>query len=325
MHAMRRMGPSSQRGLALITAVLVVAIVATVAAYLGLAQQVWLRQTQNLSDRAQAESLRQGALDWVAMLLARDAKQNQVDHLGEPWAKQLPPLPAEGGMVAVSIRDAQGLFNLNNLLLLPDLNNPSGVDIDVFKRLLSAQGLDQALAYALLDWIDANSDKQTGGAEDTDYLALPQPYRAANQLLTSVDELRLVQGFTPEVVEKLRPYVTALPERTSINVNTAVGPVLSAMFTSLPGATLQMLLKNRETQPFTGKDKFQQQLPPGLPLVQAAYDVNTSYFLVTIDVRVGRLQRRAEALIFRPQGRPATVRWHRLNVMQPEAGPDEKT
>jgi general secretion pathway protein K len=322
MHDMRRMGPSSQRGLALITAVLVVAIVATVAAYLGLAQQVWLRQTQNLSDRAQAESLRQGALDWVAMLLARDGKQNQVDHLGEPWAKQLPPLPAEGGMVAVSIRDAQGLFNLNNLL---NAGNPSAADIGVFQRLLSALGLDQALAYALLDWIDANSDKSPGGAEDTDYLALAQPYRAANQLLTDVDELRLVQGFTPEVVEKLRPYVTALPGRTTINVNTAVEQVLSAMFTNLPASTLQTLLKNRETQPFTDPAKFQQQLPAGQPPPQAAYGVNTSYFLVTIDVRVGQLQRRAEALILRPQGRPATVRWHRLNVMQPEAGPDEKT
>lgn len=314
--------PSSQRGLALITAVLVVAIVATVAAYLGLGQQVWLRQTQNLTDRAQAESLRQGALDWIAMLLARDAAANKVDHLGEMWAKQLPPLPAEGGVIAVTISDAQGRFNLNNLLRS---GNPSGPDIAMFQRLLRALQLDPALADPLLDWMDADSNKRPAGAEDVDYLARPQPYRAANQPLTSVDELRLVQGYTPEVVEKLRPYVSVLPEATPLNINTAVDQVLSALFTDLPVSALQTVLQNRENQPFTDKSQLQNQLPSGHPAPDAAYGVSTSYFLVNLDIRIGRLQRRTEALIYRPDGRTATVLWHRLNALLPAAKPDEKT
>jgi general secretion pathway protein K len=311
---------SRQRGLALITAVLVVAIVATVAAYLALGQQVWLRQTQNLADRAQSESLRQAALDWIALLLARDAQQNKVDDLGELWAKQLPPLPAEGGLIAVSISDAQGLFNLNNLLRN---GNPSPPDITVFQHLLTALGLDSNLYGALIDWMDANSDLSPGGAEDVDYLALPHPYRAANQPLTSVDELRLVRGFTPDVVEKLRPYVTVLPQPTSININTAVDQVMAAMFTNLPASALQPLLQNRISQPFTDNSQLMQRLPAGTPPPQAAYGVNTSYFLVTLDVRVGGLQRRSEALIFRPYGKPATVVWHRQNVLQPETKADE--
>ena len=127
---------STQRGVVLITAVLIVAIIAGVAASLGLGQQVWLRQTENLIERAQADSLRRSALDWVAILLRRDADDNKLDHLGELWAKQLPPLPTEGGMIAVSIRDAQGLFNLNNLVRN---GAPSAADIGVFQRLLTAQ------------------------------------------------------------------------------------------------------------------------------------------------------------------------------------------
>jgi len=313
---------SRQRGLALITAVLVVAIVATVATYLALGQQIWLRQTQNLADRAQAESLRQAALDWIALLLTRDAEQNKVDHLGELWAKQLPPLPAEGGVIAATISDAQGRFNLNNLLRG---GNPSQPDIGVFQHLLTALGLDPTLTDAVIDWMDANSDRLPGGAEDVDYLALPHPYRAANQPLTTVDELRLVRGFTPDIVEKLRPYVTVLPEATSININTAVDQVLAAMFTNLPASALQPLLQSRVSQPFTDNSQLMQRLPPGQAAPQAAYAVNTSYFLVTLDVRVGGLQRRSEALIYRPYGKPATVLWHRQNVLQLETKADEKT
>jgi general secretion pathway protein K len=313
---------SRQRGLALITAVLVVAIVATVAAYLALGQQVWLRQTENLADRAQSESLRQAALDWIALLLTRDAAQNKVDDLGELWAKQLPPLPAEGGMIAVSISDAQGRFNLNNLLRG---GNPSAADIGVFQRLLTALGLDPTLTDALIDWMDANSDRLPGGAEDVDYLALPHPYRAANQPLTSVDELRLVRGFTPDIVEKLRPYVTVLPEATSININTAVDQVMTALFTNLPASAVQPLIQNRINQPFTDPSQLMQRLPPGQAAPQAAYGVITSYFLVTLDVRVGGLQRRSEALIHRPYGKPATVLWHRQNALQVETKADEKS
>jgi general secretion pathway protein K len=99
MRMLRSPNRRTQRGVVLITAVLIVAIIAGVAASLGLGQQVWLRQTENLIERAQADSLRRSALDWVAILLRRDANDNKFDHLNEPWAKQLPPLPTEGGMI----------------------------------------------------------------------------------------------------------------------------------------------------------------------------------------------------------------------------------
>jgi general secretion pathway protein K len=309
--------PARQRGLAVITAVLIVAIIATIAAYLGLGQQVWLRQTENLVERAQADSLRQAALDWVAMLLTRDASQNKTDHLGELWAKQLPPLPAEGGMIAVKIRDAQERFNLNNLLRS---GNPGPADIAMFQRLLRAQGFDPALAEALIDWLDANSTTAgPGGAEDVEYLALSNPYRAANQLLTSVDELRLVRGFDAHVVETLRPLVTALPEATATNVNTAIEPVLDALLPAAPAGVWTDFLKTREAAPLTEPGQLSARLPPGTDTSQMpTWVINTRYFLVNIAIRVGRTERRSEALIFRPEGKPATVLWHRLTPVLPE-------
>jgi general secretion pathway protein K len=308
----------NQQGLALITAVLVVAIVATVATTLALGEQVWFRQAQNMANRAQAESLRQGALNYAAILLARDT--NQTDHLGEPWAQPLPPLPVEDGMLAFTVQDAQGRFNLNNLL---QSNGTVSVDnIAIFQRLLIALGLDPGLSGALRDWLDSNDTvDSSGGAEDIEYLSLPQPYRTAKQPLQSVDELRLVKGFTAKTVERLRPYVTALPVSTKVNINTAPDQVLAAL-TNLPASALKPVLDSRVSQPFT--DCTQLNGRAGATAPATLCDIKTGYFLVTIDIRYGRLQRLTEALIGRASGK-ATVLWHRLPPLQFEIKPDEKT
>jgi len=318
---MRTRSLRSQRGIVLVTAILIVVIIAGVAATLGLAQQVWLRQTENFVDRAQADSLRYSAIHWVAILLVREDKDKQVDSLDELWAKQLPPLPSEGGLITVSISDAQSLFNLNNLVR--NKNVPSTEDIGIFQRLLSAQGIDPALTQALIDWIDSGMDAGPGGAEDPDYLSLPTPYRAANQPLTSIDELHLIKGFTPAVVEKLRPLVTVLPNPTSINVNTVIEPVLAAMFVN-PPAGLDAVLRNRANQPFKTIDDFKKQFPPGTPFPNGI-GTNTGYFLVNIGVRVGRLDRRSEVLINRPASGAATALWYRTNPVPIQPKTDEKT
>jgi general secretion pathway protein K len=311
-----------QQGLALITAVLVVAIVATVATTLAIGEQVWFRQAQNINNRAQAESLRRGALNYAAILLTRD--DAKIDHLGELWAKPLPPLPVEDGMIAFAVSDAQGRFNLNNLV---QKGAPNKESIDMFQRLLTSLGIDPVLSGALLDWLDSNTTVDyPGGAEDIEYLALPQPYRSANQPLQSVDELRLVKGFSAKVVEQLRPYVTALPVPTTVNVNTAPDQVLAALCTNLPAAALQPVLDNRVSKPFTDAAQFITQVPSCTPAPPPSlYGINTGYFLVTIDIRYGRLLRRTEALIERASGKPATILWHGQPPLQFETNPDEKT
>lgn len=319
--------PHTQRGLALITAVLVVAIVATTAATLALGEQVWFRQSQNMADRAQAVSLRQGALNYAAILLARDLtlNNNNVDHLGELWAQPLPPLPVEGGMITFRVSDAQGLFNLNNLV-----NNgaPSPPDIEMFRRLLVSLLLNPELRYALLDWLDIDNNVSTAGAEDTEYLALSKPYRAANRLLESVDELRLIRGFDAKTVEKLRPYVVALPGRTLVNVNTAPELVLAALFTTPPPppAALKLLVDSRVSQPFPDQTNFASRVPPSNVALTSLYGVATNYFLVNIDIVYGRLQRRTVALINRrAAGQPAVILWQQLPPLQFETDTDEKT
>ena len=313
--------PHRQRGLALITAVLIVAIVATVATTLALGEQVWFRQAQNMKDRAQAISLRQGAASYAAILLGRD--DAAIDHLDEPWAQTLPPLPVEDGMIAFKVDDAQGRFNLNNLLRGGALSTP---DIAMFQRLLTSLGLDPSLSEALIDWLDLDSDARPGGAEDIEYLSLPQPYRTANQMLQSVDELRLVKGFSAKAVEKLRPYVTALPGATTVNVNTAPEQVLAALCTNLSAAALKPFLDSRATQPLKSPGEFPARVPACAPAPQASlYGTTTGYFLVTIDIRYGRLQRQTLALIRRAAAGKAAVVWHQQPPLIVEAETENNT
>lgn len=290
----------------LVTALLVVAIVAATAAYLSLGQQVWLRQTENLSDRAQADSMRHAALAWVSILLTRELKDGPTDHLGETWAKNFPPLPYEGGTIAAVIGDAQARFNLNNLVRS---GKPSAPDVGVFQKLLQLEGLDPGLAEAVVDWIDIDSETRPGGAEDTEYLSNSPPYRAANQPLTSVDELRLVQGFTPAIVEVLRPYIVVLPEPTAINVNTASQTVISALFPDLTMGQALLVTRARDERPFTEATEVTKLLPQGQRPTQVPLSVATGYFLVDLHIGYQRLQRSAVALINR-RANGTRVLWH---------------
>lgn len=314
-----------QGGLALVTAMLVVAIVAAIAAYLSLGQEVWIRQTQNLVDRSQANKVADGALDLVLRVLDEDAKKNNpTDDLTQDWAQTLPPLPVENGSVAIKIDDAQAGFNLNSLWRN---GAPSQPDIGVFQRLLESLGLDPGLIDALIDWIDPDSQPRPNGAEDLYYLTLKPPYRAANQPLQSVDELRLVRGFDAKTVEKLRPYVVALPMPTPVNINTTNAVVLSALFNSLPLQTAQGLIDQRDknNQPF--KDKSQLQARAGqAPASDLIYDVKTSYFVADIQTNFGRLYRETQALISRPGGgQPSAILWQSgvLRVELPKTGEDQ--
>jgi len=313
----------AQRGIALVTAMLIVAIAAAIAAQIAFAHQIWFRQMENIADRDATDWLRRGALHWASLALLEDAGQNSIDHLGENWAMALPTLPVEGGAIKVSIEDAQARFNLNSVAG----QDPASVaNLEVLKRLLGVLRLEPLLANAVADWIDPDIEARAGGAEDIDYLNLNPPYRAANRPMASVDELRLIRGFDAQTVRALLPYVTVLPLATStINVNTASAVVLAAL-TGIDLQTAERIVKERVGKPFNNTGEFNSKLaplpsPPGI-------DVKSVYFLVTLDTSIGRHERHSEALLQRDASRSTTVLWHRPQPLiggEPQAsdGSDE--
>jgi general secretion pathway protein K len=224
----RRTTPAAQRGVALITAVLIVALATILAVNVAFRGMLDQRRTATLFALDQGLEIALGAEAWAAEFLQRDLQESQTDHLGEKWAKPLPPLPIEGGTVAGRLEDLQGRFNLNNLVFADGTTNPEAVK--QFERILTALDIEPTWATAMADWID--QDTQPGfpdGAEDSVYTGQNPAYLAANMPITRVSELMVLPGFGAERFTKLKPYVAALPVGTPLNVCTASGIVLDAL------------------------------------------------------------------------------------------------
>lgn len=287
-----------QRGIAVITAILVVALVASAASFMAWQQQLWVRQVENLNAQAQSRAVVLAALQWARSALAQDARDNAVDHLDEGWAQPLTPLPVEGGELAGSVTDQQGLFNLNSVVRD---GKTSATDLAVFRRLLELLDLPPDLANAVIDWIDADGEvSYPGGAEDMDYLGLEPPYRVGNRALTSVDGLARVKGFDAETLARLRPFVTALPAPTQVNVNTAPAEVLAAAVADLPLDQARTLVDARTGQHFRDLADFRARLPKTVTQVnETVLAVGSRYFLVSGHARSGRAKVGYAALLER--------------------------
>ena len=298
---------AKQRGVAIVLAMAVVALAAMAATAMMLAQSTWSRESELTADHVQAQALIQSGVDWSRAVLADDRRSNSVDHLGEPWALRSPPMPVENGELAGDIADQQGLFNLNNLVKGGKVNLAQLVH---FQRLLSLLGLPTALAGALVDWIDADSEPQTqGGAEDETYLALQPPYLAANRPLIDVAELALVRGFDDGVRARLRPFVTALPRFTAVNANTASPEVLAAVVQGLGMDGARALVAQRERAHFRDLTDLLRQLPMGVLVAAEDISFSSDYFMATLRVTIGGAQARGVALLERGNtgGWPAIV------------------
>lgn len=217
-----------QRGVALITAVVLVAIATVLAARVGTEAALDLRRTAGIGALNQGWHVAMGAEAWAAEILRKDLQESQRDELNEAWAQPLPPLPVDGGTIEGGLEDMQGRFNLNNLLRADGTADEQ--NLDRFARLLELAGVDRRFAGALADWLDSDTvERFPDGAEDGVYLSQVPGYRAANGPVTSTSELLALPGFTLDDYARLRPHVAALPAGTRINVCTATPLVLAAL------------------------------------------------------------------------------------------------
>ncbi len=214
-----------QRGVALLTALLIAALAALLAVTAIERESLALQRTQSLIVDGQAWALA-GLLEAQAQArLARDAPAGPADTLAEPWAA-IDQGAWEIGSGQAELLDLQGRFNINNLAAG---GAAQAAWTSAFERLLQALEIDPAILPAVLDYLDADNEARAGGAEDAYYLRQTPPRRSADGPLTDVEELRAVRGITAAIFRRLGPQLAALPESTTINVNTADVPVLLAV------------------------------------------------------------------------------------------------
>ena len=219
---------SRQRGVILLSALVMVALAAVVAAALFFDTGLTGRRARSSYDFEQAWLLVHGAEAIAAQALADD--DGPTDTPSDSWASPVDPVEVEEGLtLEARLVELNGRFNVNTLVNADGTTNENAMK--VFTRLLELLELDAGWADMVADLIDQDTQPLANGGEDGLYLAQTPPHRAGNLTITSVSELLQMPGFTLEMFVKLEPYITTLPPSArTINVCTAPGLVLDALF-----------------------------------------------------------------------------------------------
>ena len=345
-----------QRGVAVITALLLTTLAISIVASLFWQQQVQVRSMENQRLHLQTRWILRGALDWSTLVLRQDAYTNRYTALTQVWATPLAETRLdqyiereriEGEVFDASLSgnivDATSRYNLRNLA--------SGTAIDaaqlaIFQRLLTTLQINPALAKTAANLIAASqpvvvaagavdpiTGQEIGGQEkDATDSANPDPAAQADpggggsadpadptqaaatipvvrtglgtpMKFLEVEDLLAVRGFTPEMLEKLRPYVIVLPERTPVNVNTAPAEVLAAVIPNFSLSEAKSLLARRRNVPWDDIAKFQTDISGRTPVADSV-SVKSDWFLVNSRIRLDRAALNAQALVQRSSANP---------------------
>jgi len=280
-----------ERGTAVFMAMLVVVAAATLVAGALWQQNALARETENERALTQARWLLRGAMDWAGLILEEDARTTSVDHRGEPWAVPLADtrLNEDDGRppayIAGRIDDEQSKFNLRNLV------GSDGVDrneLEMFRRLLALLGIDTGYADRI--------------GERT--VAALTARRAQADLGRAYAEELLQVGLERDALERLLPFVTMLPELTSLNVNTASAELLAARIPGLELVDAKRLVASRDRAYYKDVADALERLRQVAPATtDNRIAVTTSYFSIDGTVTYGAARLGARALVRRQAAR----------------------
>ena len=299
-----------QRGVAVITALLLTTLSVTIVASLFWQQQVQVRSMENQRLHLQTKWILRGALDWARLVLRQDGIDNRSHtSLRAVWNTPLAETRLDqyierervegeifNATLSGRIVDAASRYNLTNLTEGPVIN-PKHVKI--YKNLLVHLQIDPVLAERTAKLVsDAYPPIVTAlGAPQP---ATPPPVRTSVPFqLTAVDDLLSIPGYTLEIVNKLREFVIVLPEVTPVNVNTAKAEVIAALVQNYSVSQANALVARREQAYYLYKNAFKEQLYGAEPEDENSYEVKSEWFLVQSRVRLDRANLDAEALVNR--------------------------
>ncbi len=291
--AARKSGKGKQRGVALLIALLIVALGASLSSAMLWERNLATNRSALLLAQSQAWQYDIGAEAWAEQIIRRSANKN--DTLDSPWATKLPPLPIQGGALTGGIQDLEGLLNLNNLI--GKNGKVDKVALAALQRLLEALQIPPQIANAIADWEDPDDKvRSPGGAESGYYASLDPLYAPANAPFASVAGLRLVKGITPQIYARLSPFVSALPVATPININTAPAAVIAAIVPGITLARARELVSMRSKDGYGSIAAFQQ---IARRKIQFPLTLKSSFFLLSVTTSIGNTRLSLYSVIYR--------------------------
>ena len=276
----------SQTGIALITVMLVLAVVTVALVSMSSDRQMDIRRTENQLRSIQAWEYVYGVESWAINQLKIDADNNKYDDLNDSWSKPLGIKPIPEGTIKADIVDLQGRINLNNLLLD---GIASDEDVQRLKRLLTNLKINTDLVDVMLDWTDANMTISTSkSAEDETYAKLKPPYRTANVPFVEVSELLRLKGMTLKNYKILLPYIYVADKRQAININTASVVVLQTLAADITKDQAESLYK-ASGKPFKDIEEFlKDEALEGIAVNKESITVVSDYFLLSGYIDMGK-------------------------------------
>jgi general secretion pathway protein K len=301
----------SQRGVAIITALVVVAAATVAVSAMLWRESISVRKVENQAALGQARWLARSAIEWARLVLLQDARISTVDHLGEIWALPLAEtrvtddlgtsqqtasvLPSssatpfadnDAAFVSGRMRDAQARINLTGLASGDKVDEQR---LDTLTRLLDELGMNKDLAKVI-----ARRMGQTPKLSTFEELAA---------------SMREAGTMDASVADRLRPHLVILPSPTPVNINTASAEVLGAVFPKLPLDAARALVRTREQAWFNQVGDVAARLPgAGGEGTPTNVSVSTNFFEAEGHVRVGRADLEVVALIERDQNGTTRVR-----------------
>lgn len=289
---MKRYSPpaAKQRGMAIISALLIAAVVAVLAGAMLTRQTVFTRSLEAEQLRIQGQWLLQGGLERSRQMLW-DARQKDVlTRLDQPWAR------AQGGAFEGRIVDEQGKFNLRNLVNRQQVDSEQ---LQSFERLCRLIGVDPTVSRRISQRVIASYEP-------------PAKY----PMLRSLDDLSGIEGLDPNVLQRMQAYISVLPGPTWVNGNTASAEVLSAVVPQLSLSQAHGLVAERDSGHwFINRGDFVNRLRlPQVAVDAVQVGITSEWFRLQGQAR--REQRRVtvDALLHRPEDREPRVIWSRVGV-----------
>ena len=269
-------GKHRPKGVALITVMLIIALIAILATQMTARLQLQMQRTTNIGSNQQAYWYAMGAEAFAKRILIQSFEADaEVTHLGQLWAQGENTFPVDFGQITGEITDLNSCFNLNALRTSDDdasgnsnnttIKSPARLAFEELLIAISIEGVGsfeaEYMADALTDWLDADgSISSSGGAEDNDYSAKEFPYLAANNYLASMAELRIIEHFTVNVIDKLKDYACVLPNTNlnQININTIAQdqPEILVAMLGISQNEASQALSSRGEEGFKSVDEF---------------------------------------------------------------------
>lgn len=299
------MRKADERGVALLLALLVLALLVALILEFDAESRREYREAAAFRDNFKASMLTRAAVQAARAVLQQDFYRDRqtgtfYDGPTDLWALPIKNYAIGDGLLSAQIEDERGKLNLNDLAANPGDELQRKTKIFRVKRLFELLQVKPDLVDAVIDWVDQDEVPEPTGAESLYYQSQRPPYRAANLPLQSLGDLRLVKGFTPDIVERLSRYVTVYPAEggAAVNLNTADPMVIQALD---PAITQTMAMEIVQGRPYKTKvelDRIGSFQEIGAKL-RTEYDIKSEYFSARLAITVNETTKTALVVLRR--------------------------